>query len=62
MFELPEYVTLAKQMNESLKGKAIIRGVLGNTPHKFVWYNRPHDEFEELTKGKSIGQARVKGR
>lgn len=62
MFELPEYITMANQMNESLKGKTIIKGVLGNKPHKFVWYNRPHDEFEKLTKGKTIGEAKVKGR
>lgn len=62
MFELPEYVTIAKQMNETLKGKKIRKGVLGNAPHKFVWYNRKHAEFEELTKGKTIGEARTKGR
>ena len=37
MFELPEFVTLAKQFNEKLKGKVIEKGSLGNTPHKFVW-------------------------
>lgn len=42
MFELPEYITLASQMNETLMGKKIKRGVLGNAPHKFVWYNRKH--------------------
>ena len=62
MFELPEYLTLAKQMNESLKGKTIKKGVLGNTPHKFVWYNRRHDEFERMTKGTTVGEARVRGR
>ena len=62
MFELPEFVTLAKQMNETLMGKTIKRGMLGNTPHKFVWYNRTHDEFERLTKGKKIEEARVKGK
>jgi formamidopyrimidine-DNA glycosylase len=62
MFELPEYIILANQMNESIKGKIIKKGVLGNTPHKFVWYNRTHDEFEKLTKGKTIGEAKVKGR
>ena len=61
MFDLPEFVTLANQMNETLKGKTIKRGILGNTPHKFVWYNRTHDEFEKLTKGKKIGEARAKG-
>jgi formamidopyrimidine-DNA glycosylase len=62
MFELPEYITLAKQMKKTLKGKVIKRGVLGNAPHKFVWYNRKHGEFEKLTKGKKVGDARAKGR
>lgn len=61
MFALPEFVTLANQINDTLKGKVIKRGVLGNTPHKFVWYNRTHDEFERLTRGKKIGKARAKG-
>ena len=39
MFELPEYTTLARQMNESMTGKIIQKGELGNSPHKFVWYN-----------------------
>jgi len=62
MFELPEYVILANQINETLMGKTIQIGSLGNSPHKFVWYNRSQDEFAELTKGKKIGEARAKGR
>jgi formamidopyrimidine-DNA glycosylase len=62
MFEIPETVTLAKQINTSLRGKTIIKGRLGNSPHKFVWYNLEHDEFERLTKGKIVGEARAKGR
>ena len=62
MFELPEFVTLAGQMNEVLKGKTIQRGQLGNSPQKFLWYNRSHEEFELLTKGKSVGEARAKGK
>lgn len=62
MFELPEFVTLANQINDTLKGKIIKKGTLGNTPHRFVWYNRTHNEFEGLTKGKKIGKARVKGK
>jgi formamidopyrimidine-DNA glycosylase len=62
MFELPEFVTLARQMNDTLKGKTIQRGQLGNSPHKFVWYNRTHDEFVKLTQGKTVGEASAKGR
>ncbi len=62
MFELPEFVTLAKQMNDVLKGKTIQRGQLGNSPQKFVWYNRSHQEFDRLTQGKTVGEARAKGK
>ena len=62
MFELPEFFVLAKQINHTLKGKIIRSGHLGNTPHKFVWYNRSHDEFEKLTRGKTIGESWSKGR
>ncbi|MEW6173463.1 MAG: DNA-formamidopyrimidine glycosylase family protein [Bacillota bacterium] len=62
MFELPEFVTLAGQINETLKGKVIKKGCLGSVPHKFVWYNRSHGEFEELTRGKTVGEARAKGK
>ena len=36
--------------------------MLGNSPHKFVWYNRTHENFEELTRGKCVGTAGVRGR
>jgi formamidopyrimidine-DNA glycosylase len=51
MFEIPEYVTLARQMAESLSGKRIATGTLGNSPHKFVWYNRKPAEVASLVKG-----------
>ena len=62
MFELPEYLTLARQMNQSIQGKTIASGQLGNSPHKFVWYNRSREEFEALTHGKTLGQTHAKGR
>jgi len=62
MFELPECVTLAAQINATLLGKTVSCGSLGNKPHKFVWYNRSHEEFARLTAGKRIGQAQAKGR
>lgn len=62
MFELPEYVTIAKQMNQTMAGKRILHGSLGNSPHKFVWYNRKPDEFASLIKGKVIGKAYARGK
>ena len=63
MFELPEYTVMAKQINKTLIGKTVKKGSLGNSPHKFVWYNRKHDEFARLTARKSRRARRcVQGR
>jgi formamidopyrimidine-DNA glycosylase len=62
MFELPEIITLAGQVTETLRGRKIKKGQLGNTPHKFVWYNCSHEEFSRLTKGRTVGSARAKGK
>jgi formamidopyrimidine-DNA glycosylase len=62
MFELPEIVTLARQIHETLEGRSILRGSLGNSPHKFIWYNRSPEEFARLTEGKTVGQARARGK
>jgi formamidopyrimidine-DNA glycosylase len=62
MFELPELITLARQINTTIMGKTIREGHLGNSPHKFVWYNRKPDEFTRLSGGKIIRESYVKGR
>jgi formamidopyrimidine-DNA glycosylase len=62
MFELPEIANLSSQMNKTLLGKVIRKGSLGNSPHKFVWYNRKPAEFEKLTRGKKIGKSHARGR
>jgi formamidopyrimidine-DNA glycosylase len=49
-------------MNDVLRGKEIVRGSLGNSPHKFVWYNRGPAEFARLVKGKTVGMAKARGR
>ena len=62
MFEIPEYQTIARQMSESMTGRRIAEGRLGNSPHKFVWDNLKPDEFSARVKGKTIGNASTRGR
>jgi len=57
MFDLPEVANLAVQLNSTVLGKRVRQGRLGNKPHKFVWYNRSHDEFAGLIANKVIGEA-----
>ena len=62
MFELPEVTLLARQINATLKGKTVRTGDHGNSPHKFVWYNRTEAEFASLVTGKVVGEAFYRGR
>lgn len=62
MFELPEFVTLASQLNDTLTGKRIARGTLDPSPGKFVWFNRTPREFASLTKGKVLGTSSARGK
>ena len=46
----------------TVEGKTIGEGLLGNSPHKFVWYNREPDEFAELVNGKRLGHPHAEGK
>jgi len=62
MFELPELTVIATQMNGVLPGQTVARGALGNSPHKFVWYDREPGEFAALTAGLRAGQTWAEGK
>lgn len=62
MIELPEALTIARQMSETLKGKRVASGVRGNSPHKFAFYNRPPEEYEAILRGKTMGEATGHGK
>jgi formamidopyrimidine-DNA glycosylase len=61
MFELPEFITLSRQINTSLVGKIVQDASLGNSPHKFVWYNRTPKEFAGLVTRKTVGESYTRG-
>jgi formamidopyrimidine-DNA glycosylase len=62
MLELPELLVIAEQINLTLNGKVVTNGNLGNSPHKFVWYNRSPQEFAALVQGRTVGETWVEGR
>jgi len=61
MIELPEAVTIANQMAETLVGKRIASAMRGNTPHKWAFYSRPAEEYASILKGKRITAAEPSG-
>jgi formamidopyrimidine-DNA glycosylase len=62
MFELPEYTVISSQITKTMKDKTVKSAMLGNSPHKFVWYNITHEEFTKMMNGKTIGESYCRGR
>ncbi len=57
MIELPESISLAKQLNETVRGKMIANVVANASPHKFAWLAGDSSVYNALLKGKTVGEA-----
>jgi formamidopyrimidine-DNA glycosylase len=61
MIELPEAVSLAKQILKTIKGKKIASVIAGYSPHKFAWYHGDPINYNALLRGKTIDAAVARG-
>ena len=62
MIELPEAITIARQIKNELQGKHISSGVRGHSPHKFAFTGKhSNDQFAAIVKAKTLGTARADG-
>lgn len=57
MIEIPESINVAKQLNETVKGKVIKKVCANHTPHSFAWYYGDPNDYNALLAGKSIGNS-----
>ena len=57
MLELPEVLTLAKQLNENVKNRRIKKVYPPTKAHKFCWYNGDPVEYGEMLIGSTIVKA-----
>ena len=62
MIEMPEAVTISRQMNGEITGKIISAFSRGPLTHKFLWLNRPDEEFEGILKNIEVNGASSYGR
>ncbi len=60
MIELPEAVTIARQIDERLKGRRIDSALRGNSPHKFAFYSGEPEDYERILAGKEVAGARAR--
>lgn len=57
MIELPEALTIAQQINETLFNRKILTVTAAHTPHKFAWFYGDPQNYSKLLSGKKIGKA-----
>ena len=57
MLELPEAITIAGQINNTVCGKRITNVIAAQSPHKFAWFYKDPQNYHELLSGKALGKA-----
>jgi formamidopyrimidine-DNA glycosylase len=62
MLEMPEAVTIARQMQETLTGKTIQHFSRGALMHKFLWLSKPAEEYDSILSGMQVTGAKGYGR
>ena len=58
MLEIPESLTIARQINESIRGKRIREAEAAHTPHSFAWYSGEPQFYSDVMEGREIGEAK----
>lgn len=61
MLELPEVLTLAKQLNENVVGKTVKHVKPPAKPHKFCWFNGSPTDYDEKINGRRVISATAFG-
>jgi formamidopyrimidine-DNA glycosylase len=61
MIELPEALTMARQINDTICGKRVAVVVAGHTPHKLAWYYGDRQKYADLLVGRNIEKAHALG-
>lgn len=57
MIELPEALTLADQLTNTIAGKTVANVTAGHTPHKLAWYYGDRNKYSDILVGNTISDA-----
>jgi formamidopyrimidine-DNA glycosylase len=61
VIELPEAITLARQLDAAVQGRRITEVVAASSPHRFAWYHGDPADYPALLRGKTVGAASQHG-
>lgn len=57
MLEIPESLTIAAQLNETVQGLLICQAEAAHTAHAFAWYTGEPEKYSEIMEGRRLGAA-----
>lgn len=57
MIEIPESLTIAGQLNESVRGKKILEAEAAHSPHSFAWYTGESAFYSKVMEGREVGES-----
>jgi formamidopyrimidine-DNA glycosylase len=58
MIEIPEAISLSRQLNDIIKGKTISKVIGGHIKHNFTWFYGDVDKYQEMMVNKKIDNAK----
>lgn len=61
MLEIPECYTIARQLNQIIKGKTVRNVSANSSPHRFAFYFGDPNLYQNLLSGKVIGETKALG-
>jgi formamidopyrimidine-DNA glycosylase len=62
MLELPEVLTLSRQLHRELRGRTIASAGRGNSPHKFAFFKPSEQQISKTLVGKKVDAVRGDGK
>jgi formamidopyrimidine-DNA glycosylase len=62
MLELPEVLTLSRQLDEELRGRTIASAGRGNSPHKFAFFKPSEEQLAKVLAGRKVDAVRGDGK
>jgi len=62
MLELPEVLTLSRQLDRELSGRTIASAGRGNSPHKFAFFKPSEEEIAATLAGRKVASVRGVGK
>ena len=62
MLELPEVLTLSRQLDKELRGRTIASAGRGNSPHKFAFFKPSEEELATVLARKKVDAVKGDGK